>query len=97
LTELLASRIDDPRQPGKVRHEWLEVFRQRVFAIAAGYEDGIDAGRLASDPALKLACGRGPVRGEDLASQSTVSRMENAVAGRDVTSGRRWRRGCRSC
>jgi hypothetical protein len=84
LIDRLVSQIHDPRQPGKVLHGVGEVFRQRVYAIAAGYEDGTDAGRLAADPALKLACGRGPVRGEDLASQSTVSRFENSVSGRDA-------------
>lgn len=84
LTAELAAQIQDPRQPGKVRHGADEVLRQRVYAIAAGYEDGNDAGRLAGDPALKHACGRDPVRGEDLASQSTVSRMENAVSGREA-------------
>jgi len=84
LIDGLVSQIQDARQPGKVRHGVDEVFRQRVYAIAAGYEDGNDAGRLAGDPALKLVCGRGPVRGEDLASQSTVSRLENGVGGREV-------------
>jgi hypothetical protein len=32
------------------------------------------------DPIQKLLCGRDPVSGEDLASQPTLSRFENAVA-----------------
>ena len=39
LSSLLASQIRDSRQAGKVRHELEELFRQRIFGIAAGYED----------------------------------------------------------
>jgi len=84
LTSLLASQIEDSRQPGKVCHEIEEMFRQRTYAIAAGYEDGNDTARIGGDPALKLACGRGPVRGSELASQSTLSRFENKPTGREV-------------
>ena len=84
LTEALAAEIQDSRQPGKIGHEIEELLRQRVFAIAAGYEDGNDAFRLRGDPALKLACGREPVDGDDLASQPTLSRFENGVDVRDL-------------
>ena len=84
LTSLLASQIEDSRQSGKVRHEIEEMFRQRTYAIASGYEDVNDTARLGADPALKLACGRGPVGGSDLASQPTLSRFENTPTGREV-------------
>src|SRR5438445_4080198 len=48
------------------------------MAIALGYEDANDAARLACDPVHKLLVGRDPVAGEDLASQPTLSRFENA-------------------
>jgi hypothetical protein len=41
--------------------------------------DANDAARLASDPVHKLLVGHDPVEGEDLASQPTLSRFENAV------------------
>src|ERR1700732_3434763 len=50
----------------------------RVSAIACGYEDAIDLDRLRHDPLMKLAVGRCPESGEALASQSTISRLENA-------------------
>jgi len=53
--------------------------RQRVFQIACGYEDQDDADALRTDPLLKLVCGRLPETGTDLASQPTMSRLENAV------------------
>ncbi len=86
LTETLAAEISDGRQAGKIDHEIDEILRQRVFSIAAGYEDGTDAARLRGDPALKLACGRGPVDGADLASQPTISRFENDITGREVVA-----------
>lgn len=52
--------------------------RQRVLQIACGYEDQDDADFLRRDPLFKLACGRLPQTGEDLASQPTLSRLENA-------------------
>ena len=44
--------------------------------IAAGYEDGNDADALRRDPMFKLALDRLPA-GEELCSQSTISRLEN--------------------
>ncbi|MGA8103172.1 MAG: IS1380 family transposase [Candidatus Acidiferrales bacterium] len=78
LTSALAVGLRDDRQPGKVRHELHELITQRVMALALGYEDANDAARLASDPIHKLLVGRDPVDGEDLASQPTLSRFENA-------------------
>src|SRR5438128_11384851 len=48
------------------------------MALALGYADANDAARLAGDPIHKLLAGRDPVAGEDLASQPTLSRFENA-------------------
>jgi hypothetical protein len=78
LSSALAACLRDDREPGKVRHELSELITQRVMAIALGYEDANDAARLASDPIHKLLVGRDPVDGEDLASQPTLSRFENA-------------------
>lgn len=69
------------RRPG--RHALVDLVRQRVFQIACGYEDRDDADARRADPLLKLACGRLPDSGADLASQPTPSRLENAVGPRD--------------
>jgi Transposase DDE domain group 1 len=66
----------------RVQHSLLELVRQRVYQIACGYEDQNDADTLRSDPLLKLVCGRLPETGADLASQPTLSRLENAVSAR---------------
>jgi len=54
LTQRLAACLDDPRQPGTIQHQTLELFRQRVFGIACGYADCNDAARLADDAIHKL-------------------------------------------
>jgi hypothetical protein len=84
LTEALIGGIDDRRQSGKVRHAIGGLVRQRLYAIACGYPDGNDAGRVGADPVQKLLCGRDPVKGEGLASQPTLSRFENAFDRADL-------------
>lgn len=64
------------------RHSLLSLVRQRVLQIACGYEDQNDSDTLREDPLLKLCCGSLPESGEDLASQPTISRMENAATRR---------------
>jgi Transposase DDE domain group 1 len=61
------------------RHSLLSLVRQRVFQIACGYEDQNDSDTLREDPLLKLCCGSLPQSGEDLASQPTICRLENAA------------------
>lgn len=64
---------------GPVRHSLETLVRQRVFQIACGYEDQDDADTPRTDPLLKLVRGRLPESDADLASQPTLSRLENAV------------------
>jgi hypothetical protein len=47
--------------------------------IACGYEDQNDSNSLREDPLFKLVCGSLPESGEDLASQPTISRLENTA------------------
>jgi len=79
LTKRLAGCLVDDRQPGKIRHQTLELIRQRVFGLACGYADCNDAARLADDAIHKLLVERDPLAGPALASQPTLSRFENAV------------------
>src|SRR5215213_3983417 len=67
---------------GRVRHSLETLVRQRVFQLACGYADQDDADTLRTDPLLKLVCGRLPDGDADLASQPTLSRLENAVDAR---------------
>jgi hypothetical protein len=74
----LAHCIPDWRR-GPVVHTRETLLRQRIFQIACGYEDQDDADALRTDPLLKLVCGRLPASGAPLASQPTISRLENHV------------------
>jgi hypothetical protein len=84
LTERVAACFVDLRQPGKVQHQGLELFRQRIFGIACGYADCNDAARVVDDAIHKLLLGRDPVAGGPLASQPTLSRFENSVSPREL-------------
>ena len=78
LCAALAQCIPDWRR-GPVVHHLETLVRQRVLQIACGYEDQDDADTLRHDPLLKLVCGRLPDSGRPLASQPTLSRLENAI------------------
>jgi hypothetical protein len=81
LCEAMAECVPEWRRR-KGRHSLIALIRQRVFQIACGYEDQNDSNTLRADPLLKLVCGSLPETGADLASQPTISRMENAVNAR---------------
>ena len=76
VAERFAGCIDDPRLQEQVVHSLDDLIRFRLMMIAGGYEDGNDASSLRADPAFKLAQDRLP-SGRDLASQPTLSRLEN--------------------
>jgi len=84
IADRLAALMPDRRDPARVTHAMADMIRARIFAIACGYEDCNDFGPLRADPAFKLACGRLPESGPDLASQPTLSRLENAPTVRDA-------------
>ena len=83
IAERLAACIDDPRLPGRVRHEVVDILRFRMLMIAAGYEDGNDADSLRHDPAFKLALDHLP-GGDALCPQPTISRTENRPGTRSL-------------
>src|SRR5689334_23941313 len=74
----IAAAMPDRRDRERIRHAMFEMAMARVSAIACGHKDAIDLDRLRHDPLLKLAVGRCPDSGAALASQSTISRLENA-------------------
>ena len=73
--------LEDRRSPVHTRHSLTQMNRQRVYQIAAGYEDCNDADYLRIDPVLRLAIGKGHKLG---ASQSMLSRLENEVLGNEA-------------
>lgn len=84
LTSALAGAIVDRRQRGKVRHDAEDIISARIYAIGCGYEDANDHDDLRNDSAFKVACGHPPVLQGVLASQPTISRLENAVSVKDL-------------
>ena len=76
IAERLAACLNDPRTQAQVVHGLADMIRFRMLMIASGYEDGNDASALRSDPVFKLGQGVLP-SGPDLASQPTLSRLEN--------------------
>src|SRR4051812_33557370 len=84
LADRLAGCLTDRRNPAQVDHTLAEIIRFRTLAIVAGYEDGNDCNTLRRDPIFKIALGRLPEQGEDLCSQSTVSRLENLPSRTDL-------------
>jgi Transposase DDE domain group 1 len=80
----LAACLKDRRTPERIEHTLEEMLRLRMFAIAAGYEDGNDCDALRHDPIFKMAVGRAPESGEPLCSQPTMSRLENAPSRTEI-------------
>ena len=84
LADRLAGCLTDPRDQARIDHTLAEIIRFRMLAIVAGYEDGNDCNTLRHDPIFKIALGRLPEEGDDLCSQSTVSRLENLPSRTDL-------------
>jgi hypothetical protein len=77
LTRALSHSLLEWRNPLLVEHSLLELVRERVFAIAQGYEDCNDAAMLRKEPLFKAACDRSTDDDVGLASQPSLSRFEN--------------------
>ena len=73
LTKKLTGLCNDWRNPLFIEHHTHEMLCQRIYQIAAGYEDCNDADTLRSDPTFQTIVGKS----DPLASQPTLSRLEN--------------------
>jgi hypothetical protein len=78
LTREFVEALEDRRHSSYVDHSFLEMTRMRVYGILADYADQNDHDVLRSDPIFKLICDRS-IEDDDLASQPTLSRFENAI------------------
>ena len=79
LVHRLSACIADPREPSMVVHDQETMLRQRILAIALGYEDLNDHRTLRVDPVLQLmadASGHAAPP-HTLASAPTLCRLEN--------------------
>jgi len=85
LTQRLADAFNDKRHQAYVDHSVRDLFAQRIFQIASGYEDGNDSNKLRTDPMFKIGLDRAPLDAKsNLASAATFSRIENAATSKDV-------------
>ena len=73
LSDSIARVLDDPRRRASCVHDTLSLVRQRIYALALGYEDLNDHHTLRRDLALQTAVDRAQL----LASSSTLCRFEN--------------------
>jgi Transposase DDE domain group 1 len=78
LTDEVVARIEDRRDRRYITHAVAELLRQRVYQIAAGYEDVNDATALRTDPTFQTVAARGDAT--PLGSQPTLSRFETTLA-----------------
>lgn len=88
----LAGCFRDERKPGLIEHSVEEMLRQRIGALAMGYEDLNDHDSLRHDPAHGLMAGKADIegrgrregdKGKALAAHSTLNRLEQSALGGD--------------
>ena len=84
FTKPFAEALQETRDPIFTQHSLTSMVRQRIYGILADYEDQNDHDTLRSDPVFKMVAGRMPDDQQDLASQPTLSRFENAVSISDL-------------
>lgn len=88
LTGRFAEGFRDYRDPDRSEHQLVHLLRQRIYALALGYEDLNDHDKLRADQLLAAVVGKkdptgeGRARKEDrgcpLAGKSTLNRLEQA-------------------
>ena len=84
LIDRLDAVIPDPRNQSLITHQQVTMLRQRIFAVALGYEDGNDHQTLRDDPLMQLVSERGIDPDQPLASPPTLCRLENRVMRRTL-------------
>lgn len=84
IISAITSCINDDRHSSYVHHTLQSMISQRVFQIAAGYEDTNDCDTLKNDAVLKICAGQLPETGNALASQPTMCRLENQPSWREL-------------
>ena len=77
LSAGLQKLVIDDRDKRYVQHAAVDLLRQRIYQIAAGYEDANDANFLRHDAAMRAVVHK---TDQVLAAQPTFSRFENAAS-----------------
>jgi hypothetical protein len=84
IIDSLCDGIKDTRDQRYVKHTLHTLLIQRIYQIAAGYEDANDCNFLNQDSIFKLCADKLPYSDEDLPTQPTMSRFENSVSKTDL-------------
>ena len=88
LIDALNEAIYDPRFQPLVEHDQRTMLAQRIFALAAGYEDLNDHQTLREDTLLQAVTDRrlgvGQKQGDPLSSPPTLCRLENRITRGDL-------------
>jgi hypothetical protein len=84
ILQSITSCIHEDRNPGYVKHSVSSMLTQRVFQIAAGYEDANDCDTLRDDMIFKICAEVLPESGNSLSSQPTMSRFENSLSRSEI-------------
>ena len=82
LSAAVAKVLPDPRDPLKIDHTVHDLLRQRIYALACGYEDLNDHDTLRRDLCLQSAVDRA----EALASSPTLCRFENRFGRKEAVA-----------
>lgn len=91
ICEGIANSLSDKREQHKVKHPQFQLVSQRIYQIVAGYEDTNDSNYLRHDPIFKIICDKIPrIGAELLASQPTISRLENQITKQEIKAIRRF-------
>ena len=88
LVDAFDAAITDPRRPWLIEHDQRTLLAQRIFALAAGYEDLNDHHTLRNDTLLQALTDRrlkaGQKEQDPLSSPPTLCRLENRVTHGDL-------------
>lgn len=78
LINYFSKIIPDSRHPYYITHSMEKLLKQRVYMLMLGYEDANDVSYLKNDPLLQ------DILEGELASQPTISRLENSLDKRSI-------------
>ena len=88
LIDAFDSAIHDPRCPWLIEHDQRTILAQRMFALAAGYEDLNDHQTLRNDTLMQALTDRRLKAGQEeqdpLSSPPTLCRLENRITRGDL-------------
>ncbi len=76
ILEQFALCFDDHRDRSRIEHTVGDLVKQRVYAMALGYEDLTDHDELRKDPLLAALVGKRDLGKAPLAGKSTLNRLE---------------------